>query len=187
MPDGDNSTYIANEDGTITMKEEDGKETRFVKEADLLAVKGGAEAAERRAKGEVTAAQEQLSQSKQSLLQAEAQVETLKEDLAKGAGSAEELAKVKQDLETAQGNVTSLSGKVLEFRKAAIVATFKVAPDTVKDKTLEQLDLFEEALRAVGAGQGVGNFAIGGGAGGANLTGKSPMELARMAYDKPKS
>jgi DNA repair exonuclease SbcCD ATPase subunit len=186
MPEGDNSTYTANEDGSITVKDAEGKEIRFVKEADLLAVKGSAEAAERRAKSEVETAKGSLNQTHQQLLQAEAQVETLKEELAKGTGTVEELAKVKQDLETAQGSAKSLGDKVLEYRKQIIVATFKVSPDAVKDKTLEQLDLFEDALKAVGAGKGAGNFAIGGGAGGTSLAGKNPMELARLAYQNTK-
>ena len=36
----------------------------------------------------------------------------------------------------------------------------------MKDKTLEQLDLYEEALKAVIATKSVGNYAIGGGQGG---------------------
>lgn len=193
-------TFVENKDGTISVKDSEGKEVRYAKEADLLAIKGSSEAAKEAAetaakaatesqeahKAEIETANTNLETTRQQVLQAEAKVTSLEAKVKEGAGSAEELAKVKQDLETAKKDGEGLTTKALDYRKQIIVATFGIPADSVKDKTMEQLDNYEEALKAVIATKGIGNYAIGGGAGGGDLSGKSPMELARLAYSQPK-
>ena len=185
MPEGNIPTFTTNPDGTVTVKDSEGKEVRYAKESDLLAVKGSAEAADKKARGEIAAAQSNFEQTRTQLLQAEVKVTKLEEDLAKGTGSAAELAEAKRKLEVAEKAVTNLGTRALEYRRTLMVATYKIPVDAIRSKTMEELDLYEDALKAI-LGSKVGNFAIGGGGGGATLAGKTPMELARMAYNKPK-
>jgi len=192
-------TYTENKDGTITVKGKDGTEVRFAKESDLLAVKGSAETIKAKAE-EVTKAAEEaqkankdaietantnLETSRQDVLKAEAKVSNLEDKVKEGAGSAEELAQAKTDLEAAKKSGVELTTKALEYRRMVIVSTYGIPADTVGEKTMEELDHYEEALKAVIATKGLGNFAAGGGGGGsaADLAGKSPLTLARQGYE----
>ena len=192
----DQLTYTDNKDGTIAVKDSEGKEVRYAKESDLLAVKGSsqvakdaAEAAAKAAsesqvshKAEIETANTSLETTRQGLLVAEAKATKLEEQVKAGTGTVEELAKAKLELETAKTSGVELTTKALEYRRQIIVATFGIPADTVKDKTMEQLDNYEEALKAVIATKGIGNYAAGGGAGGQDLAGKSTRELAVMGY-----
>lgn len=190
--DDTTKTFTPNKDGTIAIKDSEGNEVRYAKESDLLAVKGSQEAAEKRAKeaegtkeAEVKAATDNLESTRQEVLKAEAKITSLEEKVKEGAGSTEELAKVKQDLETAKKGGEELTGKALEYRRQVIISTYGIPADTVNEKTMEELDYYEEALKAVIATKGIGNYAIGGGGGGGpDLSGKSPLALARDGYAK---
>ena len=200
MADNDNLTFTSNKDGTISVKDSEGKEVRYAKEADLLAVKGSSEAAEKRATevakqaeesqkthvAEIATANTNLETTRQQVLQAEAKVSGLEEKVNAGAGSAEELATVKQSLEAAKAEKSTAEATALESRRALMVMTYGIPAKDVEEKTMEQLGYYEEALKAVIATKGVGNYAIGGGGGGQNLQGIKPMELARMAYSEKK-
>lgn len=185
MPEDTNTlTYTTNEDGTITVRDSEGNEVRYAKEADLLAVKGSREAAEKRAREEVKNATYELESTRQKALQAEATIASLEEKLKEATGSAEELAKVRQELEAAKKSGEELANKALEYRKQIITSTYGIPADAVKDKTMEELDYYEEALKSVMAAKGIGNYAVGGGGGGQSLEGLKPMDLARMAYSQ---
>lgn len=187
----DELTYVANKDGTIVVKDSEGKEVRYAKETDLLAVKGSSEAAKGAAetaakaasesqvthKAEIETANTNLETTRQQLLQAEAKATTLEEQVKAGTGTTEELKKAKDELETAKKSGEELTTKALEYRRQIIVATFGIPADTVKEKTMEQLDNYEEALKAVIATKGIGNYAIGGGGGGPAPT--DPLERAK--------
>ena len=184
-------TYISNKDGTISVKDSKGEDIRYAKEADLLAIKGSAETAATKAgelqkaseaelktsKETMAAATTNFDETNQKLLRAEAEVSTLKEKVEADKGSTEELTKAKQDLENATKGVEELTTKALEYRRSVIVTTFGISADVVKDKTMEQLDHFEEALKAVAATKGIGNFAVGGGGGGAGPV--QPIDRAK--------
>ena len=196
-------TYTQSKDGAIVVKDTEGKDVRYTKESDLLTVKGSADTAikavEKAAKtaqeeatkaleasstaldaskAEVAAANTKFDETAQKLLQAEAERETLKEEVTKSAGSVVELTKAKADLENATKSVGELTTKALEYRRNVIVTTFGVSADVVKDKTVEQLDAFEEALKAVAAAKGIGNYAAGGATGGGAVPEK-PLDRAK--------
>ena len=177
---GDELTYTANKDGTLAIKDTEGNEVRYVKESDLLAVKGSSQvakdAAETAAKAatesqethkvEIATASTNLETTRQKLLEAEAKATTLEETVKAGTGTAEELTKAKADLETAKTSGEELSVKALEYRRQIVVSTFGIPADTIKEKNMEQLDNYEEALKAIISTKGIGNYAIGGGGGG---------------------
>lgn len=192
---GDEVTGTVDEkDGTLTIKGEDGVETRYTKESDLLAVKGSKESSEQAAKdataakdAAVTEADTKVAAEHQKVLQAEARVSSLEEQISKGGGTTAELEQAKAELATAKTSSEELGNKHLELRRSVIIATYGVPKETVASKDLAALEVYEEALKAVIGDKKLGNFAVGGGQGGNQvLQGMSPMELAREAYAQSK-
>jgi len=172
-------------DGTIIVKDDAGNLVRYAKESDLLVVKGSKETAERKLqeaedahKVALEGVQTQLSEATNKLTQAEAAKEQLEEKLTQSTGSIDELASTKQKLEDANKDVETLNTKVLESRRKLVATTFSISPETVATKTTEQLDAFEDALKAVQAGKGVGGYAIAPG-GGVTPATLSPIEQAK--------
>lgn len=193
MGEENTATFTVEKDGAIVVKEGD-TPVRYVKESDLLAVKGSKETAESKvseavsaretAVKEVTAA---LDVEKNRALQAEARISSLEEQIKSGGGTAAELEKAKAELVAAKSSSEVLTTKHLELRRNVMVTTYGVPKETVASKDLAALDVYEEALKAVLGDKALGNFAVGGGSGGASaLQGKSPMELAQIAYSQSK-
>ena len=166
-------------DGTVVLKDNEGNAVRYVAESDLLTVKGSKDTAESTAK-ELSGKYEA---EHQKTLQTEARVSALEEQVRQGSGSAAELKQSKTDLEALKGSSASLGNKYLELRRNMITKTYNVPKETVEKKDLAALDTFEEVLKAVLGDKKIGNFAVGGGTGGAKvMEGMSPMDLAREAY-----
>ena len=192
---GEVTGTVNEQDGTLSIKDAAGAEVRYVKESDLLAVKGSREGAVKTAEAAavadkeaaIAAANTALDTEKTRALQAEAKVTSLEEQISKGVGSAAELAKAQADLVAAKTSSEALGNKFLELKRNTIVTNYKVPVETVASKDLAALEVFEEALKAVLGDKNIGNFAAGGGGGGANaLLGKKPMELAVEAYSHTK-
>jgi len=184
----DNMTFTKEADGAIAIKEGEAS-IRYVKESDLLAVKGSKEAAESAAKEAIAArgtavadATAKVDAGLQRALQAEAKVSSLEETIKQGTGSAAELAQAKADLAAAKTSSEALTTEHLKLRRDIVIQKYGVPKETVESKDLAALTVFEEALKAVIGDKALGNFAVGVGGGGATLVGKKPDELARMAY-----
>lgn len=157
-------------------------EPKLVPEKDLLALKSKAEGLELQLKEIVEKHQSALDAVTSKLYATEASVKKLEEQLTESAKSGKDLTEVKTKLEAAEKRFGDLSNKALDYRKRLIVATFSISADVIKDKSLEQLDLYEEALKAVTATRGVGNYAAGGGTGGGAQVLK-PRERIRAGFD----
>ena len=187
-------TGTIGEDKALVIKDSEGKEVRYTLESDLLTVKGSRDDLQGKVdtadKDKVTAVAEATTKAEdanQAKLKAEARVSSLEEQIAKGGGTAEELAEARKQLETAKTSGEELGTKFLDLRRTVIVATYGVPKETVDSKDLAALEVYEEALKAVVGQKKLGNLAVGGAGGGANaLEGKSPMELAQLAYAEPK-
>lgn len=152
----------------------DGK--KMVAESDLIAAKRGLETAAEKAQAAhneaVDTVRVELSAAQTALADSNAKLKEAQDAPGQGADSAEEIAKIKQEREDALAKVESLStdaGKALELKRALLVLQYNVPVDSLADKTMTQLDSFEEAAKALGAsrGGGPGNYAIGAGSGGA--------------------
>ena len=176
--------------GIITVKEGD-TDVKYVKESSLLEITQSRDdlqkqvnSADTNKSDAVKAAETKTGEANTATLQAEASGERLTEEITKHTGTADELTKLKTNLETATRAGVEQGEKLLGMRREFVIATYKVPKETVESKDLVQLEVFEEALKAV-MGSGAGNYAFGGAGGGANpLDGKSPMELAQLAYAK---
>ena len=187
------SGTVDEKDGTLTVRDTEGKEVRYVKESDLLAVKESRKSKEDVARevesaktAAIAEANTKIEAEHQKALQAEARVSSLEEKIAEGGVDSAELAKAKAELEAAKKSSETLGNKHLELRRSVITATYGVPKETVASKDLAALDLYEEALKAVIGDKKLGNFAIGGGGGASALQGKKPMELAIEAYSHSK-
>ena len=153
----------------------DGK--KMVKESDLMALKQSSESAAEKAQTvhneAVDAVRLELSTAQQALADSNAKLTEAKDAQGKGATTDEEVAGIRQERDSALAKVETLTteaGKALELKKALLVAQFPgVTAEKLADKTMQQLDSFEEALKAVSSakGGGIGGYAVGGGLGNA--------------------
>jgi hypothetical protein len=189
MTDDVTKTVIA-KDGGYELKDGD-KTIRLVPEADLLAIKGSSKTALEQAKStadaltaEAAKAKADVESAHQKSLAAEAKVAGLTEQLTKVSATSAEAAQLKAELETAKNSGKELGDKYLELRRATVADKWKVPPATVAKKSLAELDVYEQALNDITGGK-PGNYAFGGASGAAaDLAGKSPLELAQLAYAK---
>jgi len=173
-------------DQTSTSGQGDKGGPRMVPESDLIAVKKGLlkELDEAKAGHTTTITQinTQLSEVRQQLLQEQAAKEQLETQL-KSSISNEDMGKVIADKDAALKRSGELESRLLDLKRNSMAATYKVPTDTLKDKTSEQLDLMEIALKAVGGGQSsTKSFDLGGG-GGAALP-STPIDRAKEAIAK---
>ena len=145
----------------------DGKS--FVAEKHLIAAKrsleGRLEQQQTVHEAAIDAARLEVSVAQQQIAQLNAKLKENEQARKSGAVTDEEAAKVKQELETTKGSIEQTNKSALEYRRALIVLQYGVVADTIKEKTMPQLDAFEEALKAVSTarGGGMGPYALGGG------------------------
>lgn len=185
-------TYTTNSDGSITIKGEDGKNVKFVKESDLGAVKVQLKDKE----GEVTKLQTDLAgtttkydTAHQDVLKERAAKEQLEKD-AREAGTfktkMEELTTELAGLKTSSGETAT---KLTERLRNQLITLYKVPEDKLKDKALADLETIESTLQLTGVATVPANYdgKTGGSGGGADdLKGKSPLALATMGYAEKK-
>lgn len=153
----------------------DGKKAVF--ESDLIAAKKSLEAQLEKQQlvhnEAIDKAKLELSTAQQSIAQLNAQIKANEDARKSGATSDDEAARIKTELEATKATVEALktdAAKAVEFRRAAMVLKYGVPEESLKDKSMSQLDSFEEALKALGTARGgVGNYAVGGGNGGASV------------------
>ena len=151
----------------------DGK--KMVKESDLMALKQSSESAAEKAQTvhneAVDAVRLELSAAQQALADSNAKLTEARDAQGKGATSNEDVARIEQERDNALAKVETLTteaGKALELKKALLIAQFPgVTVEKLADKTMQQLDSFEEALKAVSSTKvgGIGPYAAGGGLG----------------------
>lgn len=119
-----------------------------------------------------------LSDAQQQVAAANAKIITLETAQKEGATSVEEVTRVNTERDAAKSRADLAEGKVLELRKQVLVSIYKIPVDKLADKSIEQLDSLEEALKAIGAtGGGTGAYALGGG-GGAGAKPQTDFERA---------
>ena len=156
---GDNAgPFTFNHDGSVDLPV-DGNPVRFVKESDLLAVKGGAETKAQEWETERASFNTQLAEanrikdeSHQSLLQARAE----KEQLTTKYGDYDTQKVRVGELETETGTLKESIGRFEEELVGRIRHTLIMnkgaSEEAVKEKTLPQLRNLEEAARVFGNG-----------------------------------
>lgn len=160
----------------------DGK--AFVSEADLIGAKksleGKLELAQTAHNQAIDQAKLELSESNKTIASLNVKLQEASKSVQTGAQSAEDIAKAKELEETLKKSIEAESSRALEYRKQLMTVQYNVPADTLKDKTMAQLDSLEEALKVVSANRGnnPGNYATGGGGG--SVTTMTPEERARQ-------
>ena len=184
----DNLTYTTNSDGSITIKGEDGKNVKFVRESDLGAVKVQLKDKE----SEVTKLQTDLAG-------ATTKYDTAHQDVLKERAAKEQLEKDAQEAGTFKTKVTELetqlaglktsSGematKLTERLRNQLMTLYKVPEDKLTGKALSDLETIESTLQLTGVATVPANYdgkSGGSGSGADDLKGKSPLALATMGY-----
>jgi len=135
---------------------------KMIPETDLLAAKKDWEGKVEAATKEADAHKTKLSEVQQQFLQASAKLEELEAKQGTVTATAEEVTAAKQEAEAAKGQLTEANAKLLEARRTLVAQQYGVPVDTLKEKNLEELGHFEEALKAVATTRGIGNYATGG-------------------------
>ncbi len=187
MPE-DTQTYTVNSDGSISIKGEDGKTTKYVKESDLGAVKvqlKDKEGENTKLLTDLAAANTKYDGSHQEVLKER----TAKEQFEKDAGEATTLKTKLEELTTEVASLKTTGGesttKLTERLRKILTDGYKIDAEKIKDKTLTDLEGIEATLVLTGVQAAPANYDGKGGGGGSgvdDLKGKSPLALATMGY-----
>lgn len=146
----------------------DGK--KYILESDLMAAKnsleGKMEQAQTAHNTAIDAARLEMSTAQQQIATLNAKIKETETARQTGAVSDDEAARVKQELETTKSSLETTQAKSLEYRRELITKQHPgaVSLENLKDKTPEQLDALEEALKVVSnssSRKGPGNYATG--------------------------
>ena len=181
-------TYTTNPDGSINI-EADGKATKYVKESDLLAVKGASETARReyestiaKHQADITEANRVRDETHQTLLQERTAKEQLEKDGQEVATLRTKVGELETNLTAGDTTRRQLEEELLGMKRSTFGIKYKVDPEKVKEMSLDQLREAEKNFTAVGfnpANPKPANYDGGpGGAGGISAP-LSPIEQAK--------
>ena len=158
MTENPNGTFTFNKDGSVDLPVE-GKPIRFVKESDLLAVKGGAESKQKEWDTEKTTLSNQLTEvsklrdeTHQKFLQAQAEKEQLAEKYKDYDTWKSKVGEQEKSLKDIQDTLKKHQEELMSRVKSGLIAS-GVKEESLKDKTLDQLRNLEEAAKLFGAGK----------------------------------
>lgn len=177
-----------NQDGSITIKM-DGKDTKYVLESDLGAVKSGLKDKE----GEVSKLQTSLAnantkadESHQDVLKERAAKEVAEKSASGSATLQTKVGELETELAGIKTSGESLTTKLTDRLRKNLADGYKIPADKIKDMALEDLEKTEATLILTGVTPAAANYdgKGAGGAGGGGLEGKSPLALATMGYEQ---
>lgn len=144
-----------NQDGSIDLPI-DGKPIRFVKEADLLAVKGGVQSKETVWETEKAQYNTQLAEANrlreethQTLLRTQAERDNLKEQYKDYDTHKMRVGELETELGSHKERLTKAETALVERMRQALTGAGALE-ESLKDKTLDQLRSLEEAAKVFG-------------------------------------
>ncbi len=147
-------TYTSNSDGSVTVTVED-KTTRFVKESDLLAVKGSSETEKTRMEGTVSDLQTKLADStrlhnevRASLVTEQAAKEQLDSKLQEATAAVGKVGELQDKLTAAEGREQDITALLLGRVKTDLLQR-GIPEEKLKDSDLPALRSIEDALNLV--------------------------------------
>ena len=181
--------FTFNKDGSVDLPVE-GKPLRFVKESDLLAVKGGIESKQKEWDTKEATYNTQLAEanrlreeSHQNLLKTQAE----KEQIASKYNDYDTLKGKVGELEKNNATLTESSGKyekeLADRIKKELISLHGAKEDALKDKDLTQLRNIESAASIFGTnGHKKANYDGGAGSGGG--ASESPLDRAKRIIEE---
>jgi len=153
MPD---QTYQFEPDGSIKITV-DGKSVKYVKESDLLTVKGASEQSRNDYENQLAKHQADLAEAnrlhdetKQTLLQERAAKEQLEAKAQEAATLTTKVGELEGQLNAAKTSGEELTNELLGIKRTTFVEQFKVDPEKVKEMDLNQLRDAEKHFTLVG-------------------------------------
>ena len=161
----------------------DGK--KMVAESDLIAAKQSLESQLTRAQTvhneAIDASKIELSAANQTVADLNAKLTVAEQARQAGATSGEDVAGIKLERDNALlkvGTLQTEADKSLDYRRELIATRYSIPVENLANKSMVELDSFEEALKAVTTSRGnsPGPYALGGSLGGA--TPMTPQERA---------
>ena len=144
-----------NQDGSVNLPV-DGKPIRFVKEADLLAVKGGVQNREKEWNDKEAQFNTQLAEANrlreethQTLLKTQTERDNLKEQYKDYDTHKKRAGELEAELGSHKERLTKVENALAERMRQALVGA-GATEEQLKDKTLDQLRSLEEAAKVFG-------------------------------------
>jgi len=185
-------TYTNNDDGSINVELE-GQPTRFVKEADLLAVKGASKTRTDEWENEKAQFNSQLAESNrlrdesnQKSLQERATLEKLQEQYKDYETHKVRVGELETEVAGHKETVGKHETELTERIRQSLIANHGAHEDALKDKTLDQLRSLEEAAKVFGSGTTIvpANYAGGPGGPGGGAAPEKPIDRAHRILEE---
>lgn len=180
-------TYSFEPDGSIKIQV-DGKSVKYVKESDLLTVKGASEQARKEYEDQLSKHQADLATAnskydelRQASLQKDAALEQLQTKANEHATLTTKVGELESQLTAADEKRRTLEDELLGVKRDTFVKAYKVDPDKVKDMSLDQLREAEKSFGMVGFNANPKQPANydGGAGGGGGTAPVTPIEQAK--------
>lgn len=178
-----------NQDGSVELPVE-GKPTRFVKESDLLAVKGSKEKSEQdweQEKGkfqtDLAEANRLREESHQQLLQTQAERDNLTEQYKDYDTHKTRVGELETEIGSGKEKLTGYEKELAERMRQALVGA-GATEDSLKDKTLDQLRNLEEAARVFGREVKAKPANYDGGKPSGGTVSEAPLDRARRILEE---
>jgi len=185
--EGVNLTF--NQDGSVDIPVE-GKTTRFVKEADLLAVKGSKEKIEQDWETEKGKFQTDLAEanrlreeSKQQLLQAQAERDNLTEQYKDYDTHKTRVGELETELGSHKEKLSQYESELAERVRQSLIGA-GATEESLKDKTLDQLRQLEDAAKVFGRDVKAKPANYDGGKSGGGTAPETPLDRARRILEE---
>jgi len=179
-------TLTANQDGSLSHKDDKGMETRYVKESDLLASKGASESKLKewetnfgKLKGDFESTSKDRDSTHQLLLQEQAareQLESKVKELEPHRTLADTRAK---EIEGHKKSLADIEKELTDLKRSMLVDKYHIDLTKVKDMTLAQLREAEKVVSVLGITASGNKPKYDGGAGGSGSTTETPLERAK--------
>ncbi len=155
---------------------------KLVPEADLLAVKHGAEQTITDLKAQLATLQASVDSKHQESASARAKVQELETTITALQAKVTEADTLRSELAASKASREELERSLLDSRRQALVSTYGLKLEDVKDYTKDQLAFAEQVLSKAPRGS-KGSYDRGGGAGGDNYSSLSARDKIRLAMD----
>lgn len=153
-----------NQDGSITLKV-DGKDTKYVKESDLGAVKGAAETAKGTYEGQISVLQTNLAtantakdESHQNLLKERTAKEQFENEAKESATHKTRVGELETEVTGLKESSGQLRTKLTDRIRGILTEGYKVDAEKIKDMALEDLEKTEGTLLLTGAKPAPANY-----------------------------
>jgi len=183
------SAFTVEKDGAISIPVE-GKPVRYVRESDLLAVKGGAETSKGQYESQLTKLTNDLAEvgkqrdtHAQLVLQHQARIEKLQEMEKEHATFKAKVGEQQQTIDAATKSRGELETELTGYKKSILIDQYKVDKDKVEKMSLAELREAEKTLSILGIKPAArANYDAHGGNSG-NQGPEAPLDRAKRIID----